>query len=72
MTKLKAFRLDSKLVMKLSALSKKTKRSEKHFVEEALIHYFNDYEDAMIARERFEDPHTELLSSRELKRRLSV
>ena len=72
MTKLKAFRLDEKLVLRLTKLSKTTRRSEKYYVEEALNHYFNDYEDAAIAKDRFEDPKTKLISSKELKKRLDV
>ena len=72
MTILKAFRLSSKLVNRLSSLAKSTHRSEKFYVEEALIHYLNDYADAQIAKDRFNDPNSKLISGNKLREQLGV
>ncbi len=72
MSVLKAFRLKESLVAKLKRIAKATRRSETYFIEEALLHYFNDYADAQIAKDRFEDPKSKLISSKELRKRLGV
>lgn len=72
MTVLKAFRLPAGLVNKLSVLAKTTRRSEKFYVEEALNHYLEDYADAQIAKDRFADPKSKIISGAELRKRLSV
>ena len=69
---LKAFRLDKKIVARLSDLAQKNNRSEKYFVEEALRQYFAEHEDGRIAKERFMDPKTRILSSKEMRKRLGV
>ncbi|MCG8430037.1 MAG: DNA-binding protein [Candidatus Omnitrophica bacterium] len=72
MTTLKAFRLPTPLAKKLSALARETHRSEKFYVTEALIHYFEDYADARIAKDRFDDPSSKIISGKELRKRLGV
>lgn len=72
MTVLKAFRLRESLVKALAKLSEQTHRSEKYYVEEALYHYFEDYADAQIAKDRFNDPHAHIISPEELRKRLGV
>ena len=72
MTVLKAFRLSEPLVEALAKLSEQTHRSEKYYVEEALCHYFEDYADAQIAKDRFNDPHSKVISPEELRKRLGV
>ena len=72
MTVLKAFRLPVNLANRLSSLAKTTKRSEKFYVAEALTHYLADYADAQIAKDRFNDPKSKIISSSELRKRLSV
>ncbi len=72
MTVLKAFRLPFKLVSRLSSLAKATHRSEKFYVAEALAHYFEDYADAQIAKDRFNDPKSRIISGAELRKKLGV
>lgn len=72
MTILKAFRLPVGLVNKLSALAKTTHRSEKFYVAEALVHYFGDYADAQIAKDRFNDPKSRIISGAELREKLGA
>jgi len=72
MTVLKAFRLPAGLVKKLVLLAKATHRSEKFYVQEALAHYFEDYADAQIAKDRFTDPKSRIISGTELRKRLGV
>jgi predicted DNA-binding protein len=72
MTILKAFRLPAGLVRSLSSLAKATHRSEKFYVTEALTHYMEDYADAQIAKDRFNDPKSKIISAAELRKRLDV
>ena len=72
MSVLKAFRLPEALVAQLAKIAKETHRSEKFYVEEALRHYFGDYADAQIAKDRFNDPKSKIISGKELRRRLGV
>lgn len=72
MTVLKAFRLPVELVNRISALAKITHRSEKYYVEAALLHYLEDYADAQIAKDRFNDPKSKIVSGTELRKRLNV
>ncbi len=72
MTILKAFRLEEKIVGRLSKIARITCRSEKYYVEEALRTYLEEYEDARIAKERFEDPRTKIISSTEMRKRLGL
>lgn len=69
---LKAFRLPAELVDKLSMLAKATHRSEKFYVEEALSHYMEDYADAQIAKDRFNDPKSKIISAKEMRKKLGV
>lgn len=72
MTILKAFRLQSGLANRLSSLAKTTHRSEKFYVEEALTHYLEDYADAQIAKDRFNDPKSKIISGAEVRKKLGV
>jgi len=72
MTVLKAFRLPTELVNRLSSLAKATHRSEKFYITEALIHYLEDYADAQIAKDRFNDHKSKIISGEELRKRLGV
>jgi len=72
MTILKAFRLPVGLVNRLSSLAKATHRSEKFYVAEALFHYLEDYADAQIAKDRFNDPKSRIISGKELRAKLGV
>ena len=72
MTTLKAFRLESALVNRLTKIAKASNRSEKYYVEEALREYLREYEDVRIAKERFDDPKTRFLSSKEMRKRLGL
>jgi predicted DNA-binding protein len=72
MTILKAFRLPAALANRLSVLAKATHRSEKFYVTDALNHYLEDYADAQIARDRFNDPQSKIVSGRELRKKLGV
>jgi len=72
MTKLKAFRLPEELVDRLSSLAKTTNRSETFYVSSAIAHYLEDYADAQIAKDRFNDPKSKIISGAELRKRLGV
>ena len=72
MSVLKAFRLSEPIVTKLSRLAKLTHRSEKFYVEEALREYLEDIVDAQIAKDRFNDPNSKIISSAEMRKRLGV
>ena len=72
MTVLKAFRLPADLAQQLSSLAKATHRSEKFYVAEALAHYLEDYADAQIAKDRFNDPKSRIIPGGELRKRLGV
>ena len=72
MNVLKAFRLEKKLVNRLSKIAKNSNRPEKYHVEEALRLYLEEYEDVRIAKERFEDSKTKIISSKEMRRRLGL
>ncbi len=69
---LKAYRLPKILVDRLSKLAKETKRSEKYYVEEALQHYLNEYAEAQLAKDRFNDPKSKIISSKDIRARLRV
>ena len=72
MNVLKAFRLEKTLVSRLTRIAQKSHRSEKYYVEEALRLYLEEYEDARIAKERFEDHKTEIIPSKEMRKRLGL
>jgi predicted DNA-binding protein len=72
MTILKAFRLPAGLANRLSSLAKATHRSEKFYVAEALAHYLEDYADAQIAKDRFNDPKSRIISGKELRKRIGI
>lgn len=72
MTILKAFRLPEELVNRLSYLAKATHRSETFYVADALVHYLEDYADAQIAKDRFNDPKSRIISGAELRKQLGV
>lgn len=72
MTVLKAFRLPVALMNRLSSLAKATHRSEKFYVTEALVHYLEDYADAQISKDRFNDPKSSIISGVELRKKLGI
>ena len=72
MTILKAFRLEKTLVNRLSKIAKSSNRSEKYYVQEALRQFLEEYEDVSIAKERFDDPKTRFISSKEMRSRLGL
>ena len=71
-TILKAYRLPKDLMKRLATLVKETNRSEKFFVEEAIRQYLSEYADCQIAKDRFNDPKSAVISSAEMKARLGV
>jgi len=72
MTLLKAFRLPGILANRLASLAKATHRSETFYVIDALKHYLEDYADAQIAKDRFNDPGSNIVSSAEMRKKLGV
>ena len=72
MTLLKAFRLPSGLVKRLTSLAKATHRSETFYVTNALANYLEDYADAQIAKDRFNDPKSKIISGTGLRKQLGV
>jgi len=71
-TILKAYRLPKDLMKRLATLAKEASRPEKFFVEEAIRQYLSEYADCQIAKDRFNDPHSKVLSSQEMRSRLDV
>lgn len=69
---LKVFRLPEVLAKRLSKLAKETHRREEFYMEEALTHYFEDCADAQIAKDRFNDPKSEIISGREIRKNLGA
>ena len=72
MTLLKAFRLPAALVNRLASLARSTHRSETFYIIDALKHYLEDYADAQIAKDRFNDPKYRIISSRDMRGKLGV
>jgi predicted DNA-binding protein len=72
MTLLKAFRLPVELVHRLTSLAKTTHRSETFYVADALAHYLEDYADAQIAKDRFNDHKSKIISGAELRKQIGV
>ena len=72
MTLLKAFRLPAVLVNRLASLAKATRRSETFYVTDALKHYLEDYADAQIAKDRFNDPKSRIISGARIRGNLGV
>lgn len=72
MTLLKAFRLPSVLVNRLASLAKATHRSETFYIIDALRHYLEDYADAQIAKDRFNDPKSRIISQEDIRGKLGV
>ncbi len=69
---LKAYRLPKTLVDRLVSLSRETHRTEKYYVEEALRQYLEEHADAQLAKDRFNDPKTKIITSKEMRARLGV
>jgi len=72
MSVLKAFRLPEEIVTVLSNLAKETNRSEKFFVVEALKLYLGEFMDGQIAKDRFNDPKSKIISAKEMRKRLGL
>ena len=71
-TMAKVFRLSPTLVKMLSSLAKATHRSEEFYVEAALKYYFEDYVDAQIAKDRFNNSSSTVISGEKLRGRLGL
>jgi predicted DNA-binding protein len=72
MTVLRAFRLPASLAKRLARFAKATHRSERFYVAAALQYYFENYMDAQIAKDRFQDPNSKVISGAELRARLGL
>ena len=72
MSVLKVFHLSKNLAEKLTEISKKTHRSEKYYVTAALNHYLEDYYEVQIAKDRFANSKSRIISSQEMKKRLDI
>ena len=72
MSVMKSYRLPEGLVKQLSYLAKATHRSEKFYVAEAIAHYLADYADAQIAKDRFNDPKSKMISGTQLRKNLGL
>lgn len=72
MTVLKAFRLPVRLVGRLNSLAKATHRSERFYIEAALTSYLEEFADAQIAKDRFNDPKSKIISGKELRKRIGL
>ncbi|MDD4293995.1 MAG: DNA-binding protein [Candidatus Omnitrophica bacterium] len=72
MSTLKSFRLPTELTDKLAKLAKNTNRTEKFYITAALTHYFEEYADAQIAKDRFNDPKSKIITSKELRKNLGI
>ena len=65
MSKIKSFRLPEGILRKLANIARRTHRSETFYISQALQHYFDDYLDAQIGKDRFDDPKKKIMSSDE-------
>ena len=72
MGKVKAFRIPDDISELLSKTAKKTNRTETFYVVEALKNYFSEYYDYQVAKDRFEDPTDEIITSKEMRERLGL
>ena len=67
---LKSFRLSVELAGRLNLLARATRRSERSHVEAALRSYLEGYNDAQIAKDRFNNPKSVIVSSKEFRNRI--
>ncbi len=72
MGKVKAFRLPDEISELLEKTAQKTDRTETFYVVEALKNYFSEYYDYQVAKDRFEDPNDEIITSKEMRERLGL
>ncbi|HPI36801.1 MAG TPA: hypothetical protein PK397_02545 [Ignavibacteriaceae bacterium] len=70
--KVKAFRLPEDLSVLLESTAQKTNRTETFYVIEALKNYFSEYYDYQIAKDRFEDPSDQIITTEEMRQRLGL
>ena len=52
--------------------TRKASQSGKCSVNKTVCLFTEEYEDARIAKERFENPKTKIISSKEMRRRLKI
>lgn len=68
----KTFRLPVSLVKKLKRFSVKMRISQTDCVIAALNDYIDEYEEVSEAKRRLDDPSTEYISAKELRKRLGI
>ena len=71
-TTLKAFRIPSEMAEVLNQLAKKTHRTETYYVNKALENYLEDVVLGQIAKDRFDDPKSKLISAEEMRLKLGL
>ena len=64
-------RLSDETAKALEKLSKQTERPKTYFIEKALESYLRDYADYQVALDRLRDKDDPVISSSELKRKLT-
>lgn len=72
MTMSKLFRFPDQLVSRLAKLAQATRRSEAFYVSEVLSYYLDEYADVRIAKDRFMNSASQIISGDELKEMLGV
>ena len=72
MTILRTFKMPISLVKRLSSLANATQCSEDFHVKEALKYYFENYADVRIAKDRFNNPSSKVISKKRLRSSLGL
>ncbi|MFH1541203.1 MAG: DNA-binding protein [Elusimicrobiota bacterium] len=67
MNKLAAFRLPDSMINEVDSISKKLQRTKSFVIMEALKSYIGDIVDYQIALDRLNDPHDEIVTSKQMR-----
>lgn len=67
-----SFRLSDEISRRLSALSRKTKRTKTSFIREMIEEKLSDYEEAYTALDRLNDKNARYLTTEELEKKLGL
>jgi len=67
-----SLRLSGELSEKLEQISKETQRTKTFIIKTALTQYLDDFSDYQIALDRLNDKDDEIISPREMRKRLGL
>ena len=67
-----SLRLPDEVAERLEKLSSKTNRPKSYYLKEMLGRYLDEYEDAYLALERFNDQNKKFMTSEELESKLGL